>query len=210
MKKIILSVIVVLAFFYTTAAVMAQDKVNVEKMRIGFGVSLGKEIVSVNNTQSMTALDFPCYYLPLQIMPILRIEPFFGYYKHSRSNATEENLGATNFGAGLFVQKWYGDVDLYLGARVGWYKYSAKYETETTEETRTRTSLYFGPAFGGEYFFTNNLSIGGEIQMMIMNCGDLEVDTKPAPKPTNSQAKEEDITETISSTKTMFFIRWYL
>jgi hypothetical protein len=206
MKKAAFLLIFIMALTLTATMVNAQEKVGMDRMRIGFGAALGKEIFP-QEEMPLTLLDFPSFYIPIIVAPSFRIEPHFGIVKYSGSDTDwEESYTVMDFGVGLFFLRWYGMVDLYFGARIGMmrYSYSEEYTWDTTTETYdgSRSDLYLAPAFGGEYFFTPHLSLGGEIQFNYVMIGDWDEE--------NGSDSDEDVNESLIKTKTLFFIRWYL
>jgi hypothetical protein len=208
MKKLSWLFIVLLTIFFASNFAVAQEKVGMDRMRFGFGVALGKEILPAEG-YPICMLDFPSFYVPIIFTPNIRIEPSFGLVKYSASNTDwSDSYTLMDIGFGIFLLKWYGPVNLYFGGRVGMFKTSYKSEytdwegNEQTDEGK-QTNMYFGPAIGGEYFFTSNLSLGGEIQFIYVKMGTWDYGDE-------NGGEDDDYSESMMKTKTLFFIRWYL
>lgn len=209
MKKLSWLLIILLTVFFVSNFAVAQEKVGMDRMRFGFGVALGKEIFPEVG-YPVSLLDFPSFYIPIIFAPNIRIEPSFGLVKYSASDTDwSDSYTLMDIGCGIFLLKWYGPVNLYFGGRVGMFKTSYKNEytdwegNEQTDEVK-QTNMYFGPAIGGEYFFTSNLSLGGEIQFIYVKMGTMDYGDDA------NGSEDDDYSESMMKTKTLFFIRWYL
>lgn len=200
MKKALILLVVLL--FATT--LQAQDKMVNDKFQIGFGAAIGKEILLISSSYPIIAVDFPSFYIPIIVSSMIKIEPHFGLGSMSYKNGGEETMTYMDFGAGVFFLKWYGPVNLSFGARFGMFNTNFK-EANGVEEVSSRMDMYFGPALGGEYFFTKNFSLGGEIEFLYGMWGDMKVTVDGEEVDTGS-----DYDVTTMRTKTLFFIRWYL
>lgn len=91
-------------------------------------------------------------------------------------------------------------VDIYYGVRNGLictWDYD-RYDWNGTERyERSKTDYYFGPAMGGEYFFSKHFSLGGEVQLNYVFIGRWD-------------GGDGGGTEGGIRTKTFIFVRWYL
>jgi opacity protein-like surface antigen len=146
-----------------------------------------------------------------------RFYRFFGFWRYSYSYSNEDNEESKytlwDVGCGAFFTTWCGPVNLYFGGRVGIlrasysYKYTYIYDSSsiTSDGDGSRTDWVYGPAVGGEYFFTKNLSIGGEIQFNFQSVGEWKWE--------DEEEEEEDTgeySESIMYTRPLIFVRWYL
>jgi hypothetical protein len=185
---------------------MKKAVMNTEKMRFGFGAALGKEVVMMGESALFNSVDFPSFYFPIFLSSTLKVEPEFGFWKYSYKNAEEKSLSLMHFGVGVFLVKWCNRMNLQFGGRIGimrtssHYKYS--YMSETYDSEGSKTDIYFGPALGGECFVCTNLSLGGEIQFLYGKMGNW--------KYKDENDSESDYKEYLMTTKTLFFVRWYL
>ena len=197
MKKASFIMLLVVTFFYLSNFLHAQEERSQEKRsRIGFGVSLGKEIIEIG--EAYTMLDFPSFYLPISLSPNFRFEPEIGYYRYSGSDEDwEESYSILSIGCGIFFVTQKGKVDIYYGVRLGFmstsYSYSYTWDGVDSDDD-SKTDFYIGPAIGGEYFFTDHLTLGGEIQLNYIFIG---------------QWSDGEDSESVIRTKPLIFVRWY-
>ena len=61
---------------------------------------------------------------------------------------------------------------------------------------RSKTDFYIGPAIGGEYMFSDNFSLGGEIQVNYIKLGNFDEDS--------------DASTSLVSTRGKIILRWYV
>jgi hypothetical protein len=171
-------------------------------------VVIGKEVMNMNGfgepIPMINSVDFPTFYVPVLIMPSIRVEPEFGLLKYSTSlSGVDEKYTVMFFGAGIFLTQWYGQVELHLGGRVNWLL--GRYHHENGwEYTVTRIDFTWGPAIGGEYFFTKNLSLGGEVQFNFVKIGNSKTDPE-----VNAADNVEEAEQSPMRTKPLVFVRWY-
>ncbi len=192
MKKASFIMLLVMTSFFLSNFLHAQE----ERSRIGFGVSLGKEIiVGAGEVMQLTLFDFPSFYLPINLSSNFRFEPEIGYYRYSASDGDwNDSYNIFKIGCGIFYITRKGKVDIYCGARLGLISTSYSYESQWGDEEDSKTDFYVGPAIGGEYFFTKHLSLGGEIQFNYISMG---------------QWDDEEGSASVIRTKPLIFVRWY-
>ncbi|MDH5467088.1 MAG: hypothetical protein OEY25_06695 [Candidatus Aminicenantes bacterium] len=177
MKKIGPTLVLLTIFFILSSFLQAQD----EERNFGIGVSLSKEALWLE--------DFLIIYMPIDISSKFRLEPEIGFLLQSESAGIwEETSIALSVGLGIFAMKQKEKINIYYGARTGFIIDSYVIVTR-----RTRTDFYIGPALGGEYFFSNHFSLGGEIQLSYAFIGIFEGGAN------GSEMK----------TKPLVFVRWY-
>ena len=215
MKKTAWLFICIFVLFSLSNLVYAQSAAGMDQMRIGLGVAIGKEVMPIEESMILKMVDFPDIYVPIQVSPGFRLEPYFGYWRYSysseNSSTYEQKYSIMDLGVGVFITTWCGPVDIYYGGRIGMQKNSQYYKstytydstTETTESKANQTNWIYGPAVGGEYFFTNNLSLGGEVQFNYMKMGEW--------KESNGEDHESDYKQSTSVlyTKVMITVRWF-
>ena len=197
MKKIL---IITLVLLFVSGMLYAQAAK--EGTKIGLGISFGKEPVMA----MMSTLDFPTFYIPIQVNPTIRIEPELGYFKYSESNSVSETQTIMVYGAGIFYTKWYGKCDLYFGGRIQMYNSSEKYENADAPDMDyevKESDMVISPALGGECWCCDHVSFGGELQFNYIKFGEAKYD--PAPE----NQDEEKITESVMKFKGLLFIRWW-
>lgn len=219
MKKVLWVFICIFMLFSLSNLVNAQSAAGMERMRIGLGVAMGKEVLPIYEGTAIKMVDFPNFYIPIQVSPGIRIEPYFGYWRYSYSFSSgssyeeKEKVTLMDLGVGVFMTTWCGPVNLYYGGRIGMHKvsYYSKEEytydstTDTDEYTAKQTNMVYGPAVGGEYFFTNNLSIGGEVQFNYMKMGDWKYEDDEE----NNNDSDYSESESYLFTRPLIFVRWY-
>ncbi|MFH1941334.1 MAG: hypothetical protein ABIL68_04460 [bacterium] len=206
MKKICGTMFIVFILLCASSLLNAQAAMNTDKMRFGFGAALGKEVFMIGESASFNSVDFPSFYFPMYLSSTLKIEPYFGYWKYSSKNSDEYNQSFMHIGVGAFFVKWCNRVSLQFGGRVGMVhsSYFSKHTsgTESYEYKASKSDIFFGPALGAECFVCTNLSLGGEIQFMYGKMGNW--------KYKNGHDSESDEKQYMMTTKTLFFVRWYL
>ena len=118
-------------------------------------------------------------YVPLDITPKFRIEPSFLYWNDESTTTDSSGTVSTfdyraEFGLGFFgIQDLAQQTKLYYGARLGFV--SEKYEyISTVTSTRDRDGYKFSPAFGFEHFFSEKISLGGEVSWYYL---DLDIES---------------------------------
>jgi len=197
MKKASFIMLLVVTSLYLSNFLYAQEETQEERSRIGFGVSLGKEIIAIG--EAYTLLDFPSFYLPISLSSNFRFEPEIGYVRYSGSGEDwKESNSILSIGCGIFFMTRKGKVDIYYGARLGFMitSYSWRFTWNGMDsDDDSKTDFYIGPAIGGEYFFTKHLTLGGEIQFNYISMG---------------QWDDGEDSESVIRTKPLIFVRWYL
>ncbi len=220
MKRIMWIFLFIFVLFSVSNLVQAQTAAGMERMRIGLGVAIGKELLPMSESMIIKTVDFPNFYIPIQVAPSIRVEPYFGLWRYSYTYSSsnggsyeqKERWSLWDVGTGVFFTTWCGPVNLYFGGRIGIQKISS-YSKETTEyegeepieeESKgSQQNWVYGPAVGGEYFFTNNLSIGGEIQLILEKVGDWKYEDEEEPEYDYSES------ESYMYTRPLIFVRWY-
>jgi hypothetical protein len=128
--------------------------------------------------------------------PTFRIEPEIGYFNGSQeiSNGMtqEHKITSWRIGVGILPQKPYEKFTLYYGARVG-------YINENIEDESKANGYYIAPALGGEYFFSNHFSLGGEAQVVYISAT-----TEPEDDYENWESKLS-----VVNTRALAFVRFY-
>ncbi len=184
---------------------------HVERPMLGLGVAIGKEVSTLGDFSdpvvSVHQVDFPSIYLPIRVNPGLKIEPEFGLMRYTiDASSVDQTFSIMLIGAGAFFLMNVGPVDLSWGLRFAMIKESYDHDG-AADYTVTRNDMVYGPALGGEYFFTRNFSLGGEVQFNYVKLGEIETDGDDAPN--NGTAEDEKIKQSILRTKPLIFVRWY-
>ena len=177
MKKVGLMLSFIAIFLFLSFQLKAQDK----EKNVGIGVSLSKVAGWLS--------DYLTFYMPINTSSKFRLEPEIGF------NLASDSLGIWNrtnltvsVGCGFFALKHKEKANIYYGARFGCLLISYR-----TNGRSSRTDFFFGPALGGEYLFSKNFSLGGEVQLIYNMIGVGE----------GGESASE------LKTKPLFFVRWY-
>ena len=136
-------------------------------VRVGFGMAF--QDVYTGDYMTFEASQL---YLPIDFRNF-RIEPTI-----SRRLTREETPimethteRETKLGVGLFLKKNYDKTTIYYGIRmgIGEYKFTYAYSSSSSRYNNFNTIRYWGPAMGGEYYFSPHFSIGGETLLEMEN-----------------------------------------
>jgi hypothetical protein len=130
--------------------------------------------------------------IPLDIAGVFRIEPDIGFFHYATNNEDGDDHKSTGVrpNLGLFgMIELSKDAMLTLGLRLGPQFVSSKSVTvisnppdpdETITVSRSRIDFLLSPAVGGEYYFSENFSLGAETQLNFVFVGDEDVERDPA------------------------------
>jgi len=179
----------------------AQD----DPVRIGFGIGIGKGISFIGSDLSVLALpiDFADFSVIIR-GESFRFEPTFGYFSTSSSSSssgytTESKSSNLRLGTVLAYANAMGSTNFYYGIDFGVILSSESREyndpfVESRDESKT--DFFIGPAVGGEYMFSDNFSLGGEIQINYISIGSFDGDSDESISAVSSRGK--------------IILRWYV
>ena len=188
-------------------SVKAQD----DPVRIGFGVGFGRELTSVYvyDFEELSVITLPVEFADLSVTIRSKnflFEPTFGYYSTSRSYTSsaerkqETNSSNLRLGTVLAYVNTNESLNYYYGIDLGVILASESIESNYLGSTQTsdksKTDFFIGPAIGGEYMFSNNFSLGGEIQVNYISFGNFNDDS--------------DISTSAISSRGKIILRWYV
>lgn len=151
MKKVILALLV--SFFLVSTA---------NAMDVGLGVSF-----SSNPAYSYYSSGAKIY-MPMDISPSFRLEPYFMYLDDEidstgGSGPSTDSISLIEFGAGAFAtRKLNPSTLLYFGAKLSYLNVEQEDITPTSTRTSDGDGFQIAPTLGFEYFFNENVSLGGE------------------------------------------------
>ncbi|MDD5223022.1 MAG: hypothetical protein PHE84_03455 [bacterium] len=195
MRKISeLCLLAVVMVLLTGGDLFAQGK----PLRFGMGVGLGKEvnIMSPNQAPSpYVSADFPSLYFPVDFSSF-RLEPEIGLFSYFVGTAGDRST-VLPLGLGVFWRHEREKIDFHLGIRFGISFWWLRDTSDGDIEVGTKHDLTVGPAAGAEYFFTENLSGGGEAQLLYSHVGHLY---------TFGYDQSE---ANLVKTKTLLLLKWY-
>lgn len=161
---------------------------------IGAGLSLLSPVIVGGATLFAGPFGGGSLVIPLDIAGVIRIEPEVAFFHYNQSDDTNSDSATTvKAGAGIFYMFGIGkDAQGTVGARLGPQFVSSVEEREqpdpnggTLQVQTTRSAVNFavGPAFGGEYFFSEYFSLGAEAQINFIYLGEESIDIDPGPDP---------------------------
>ncbi|MFC2094796.1 outer membrane beta-barrel protein [Bacteroidota bacterium] len=200
----------------------AQD----DRTRLGFGVGVGISTVPMGDGDDMdlSSLSAPVSFHNFTFIirgKSFRIEPNFGFFSYSQETDAEdenedtykEEISSSNFrvGAVLAYATAIGSTNLYYGLNIGIIsssasidqKWTGTYTPDNTSEKGSKTDFAIGGAIGGEYMFSDNFSLGGEIQINYITVGQFDWELP-------EHITKNDITTSIISTNAIVMLRWYV
>jgi len=194
--------LVLLVVMLAGGLVYAQEKAttaSVDGMRVGMGVSFGKETFpEISMFSPMSLLDFPTFYVPIQLNSMFRVEPEFGLYRvKMTSGSSSQTISIMCIGAGILYTKWYGNCDIYAGGRLQYFMWKQSYSNGTSSDS-DKKDLVISPVIGAEAYACKHVSFGGEVQFNIGTLGNWEG---------GNSTDDEDVS--FLKTKGLFFIRWW-
>jgi len=113
--------------------------------------------------------------VPMNVTPMLRVEPFLGYWQDRSTDTTGPDDVVTwdsqlTLGAGVFVLKDLGsNVELSFGGRLSINREADGFDNGTTSDSNSDVGFAIAAVGGLEYYFSPKFSLGVE--------GELYVDT---------------------------------
>ncbi len=192
-KKMIIVVLLLVCFLGTGFAQ--------ESKKVGIGVALFDLMQLFETVMSDGIGANATIVVPVFMSANFRLEPEIGYFTATQeeTNGDTETSTATSWriGVGIFPQKTYDDFILYYGGRVGYLSQSEKYEEGTYNYEENTSGFFIAPAIGGEHFFSDHFSIGGEAQLVYAT---LDGD--------NNQ-NDDKISLNLFNTRVLAFFRFY-
>ena len=207
--KLIKSFLCCVMLLLSVISIKAQD----DPVRIGFGVGFGREltsVISVYGNEDLSVITLPVDFVDLSVTIRSKnflFEPNFGYYSTSWSytssssdNSQEYKTSNLRLGTVLAYVNTNESLNYYYGIDLGVILASESSESnyngnsETTD--KSKTDFFIGPAIGGEYMFSNNFSLGGEIQVNYISFGNFNDDS--------------DVSTSAISSRGKIILRWYV
>ena len=171
----------------------AQD----DPMRLGFGVGFGQGY-NFFGGEELSVITLPIDFADFSVVirtKNFRFEPTFGYfsssYKNTSSGITYESSSSNlRLGTVLAYATAIASMNLYYGIDIGVILSSQKSESSGSSSTdRSKTDIFVGPAIGGEYMFSENFSLGGEIQINYISIGNFDDDSDASSSAVSSRGK---------------------
>jgi len=145
-------------------------------------------------------------YVPINLGPAFRLEPLLGFGTTSydwEGDADDEETNVV-IGLGVYPTIRKGDAVIYIGGRIG-LALASEEEKDNNGDVYVEYgdfSFGIGPVLGGEYYFNQYISLGGEMSIMFSST------TSKTDFKSEFQDDEEDSMTRIG-TNSMVFIRFY-
>jgi Outer membrane protein beta-barrel domain len=194
------------------AAVFAQSAT---RPRVGLGVSVSDvgELVVVGGTGSTSpSVITPTILVPINVTSRFRVEPQVGFYWNSAVNTTSvgtqtqtetRTSSVLHVGSGVFGLTSTERFTVYYGGRVAYLRVTQSDVTGSSPNAYTYPTApgYFvAPVVGGEYFLSDHLSLGGEVQVRY---------TSSTFDANANNRVQSNITSKTASTHGAFVLRFY-
>ncbi len=144
------------------------------------GLGVGIQASELGTVAGVFGIDgglvAPQLYVPINILPNIRVEPQFGFLTW-HDDATGEERSFKSIGTGVFwVLPFGGNADLYVGPRLAFSFFRQREPTGGgTFRKRSATDVFFAAALGGEVAVHPRLSVGAEGQLGYTSLGDVDV-----------------------------------
>ncbi|TNE72953.1 hypothetical protein EP331_05810 [bacterium] len=192
MKKKLTISFLLMSLFMLTHSAFAQ-------FGIGVGVASSGSIITNSTTLDSEVNLAPASAYFIYKLNQLRLEGEFGLFSinstDSEDDSYEVTLAGYTIGIGAFYTKKNVNTDFYAGARLGKIFQSETYKDDYYDDEDKRNDTFIAPTIGFEYIFDSNFAMGGEIQLNYLLIGNY-----------NSEDTSEN---TITRTRSIFFIRYY-
>lgn len=177
----------------------AQD----DRVRIGFGVGFGQGMGFIIG-EDFSSLSLPIDFADFSVIirgKNYRFEPTLGYFNFSSTSSSGSESSFSNFRLGtvLAYANSKGSMNFYYGIDIGVILSSESFKSSSPGSTSTdnsKTDFFIGPAIGGEYMFSYNFSLGGEIQINYISVGNFDDDSDASTSGVSSRGK--------------IILRWYV
>lgn len=170
--------------------------------KVGIGVGLPTSELGALFTGGDASLPAQIY-VPINLLPNLRLEPQFGILSVDRDDTFE--LSIFSIGAGVFYMMPLGQqAQLYVGPRLVLSKFNRKDWHDPGDVTEQEgTDMYLAAALGGELQPHPRISVGAEAQLGYYSIGDRDVTRTGLPTVTEPGGSS-------IQTQGVIFVRVYL
>jgi hypothetical protein len=198
-----------------------------DDFRFGVGAAINPVTLYTASAGSDGVLTVPvqtaALFAPLQFGNHFRLEPQFGLVSTTVEKNTRDSDGNARgtltysqsgimLGTGIFYTFTPDASTLgYIGARLGVILSGNSTEFNAVDGDKAhakynQTTMFYGPAFGGEYALSKFMSLGVELGLNFMSFGEVSYDAQPyIPDPNAPEVSQSAI-----STNALVFVRFYL
>jgi hypothetical protein len=143
--------------FLLLVAILSIIPVSAQARNFGFGLSANSDDASI--------------YFPIELQEKFKVEPYFRWFKSTdKSNDFEGELKQYEFGFGIFynfnIKESYA---VYSGSRFAYINRETNsdfiaFDGQLLNQSNELDGFKISPTLGFEYFFTNNISLAGEVE----------------------------------------------
>jgi hypothetical protein len=166
----------VAAALATAPAAQAQQR---DGVKVGLGLGMNVNQLAQPTTLNWSGTVPVNLYVPIQISPAFRVEPWLGFWTFSQNNfvgrPNDMSMHAWDLGVGGL---WYfqpaNPFGIYLGGRLGLTFSGGEIDPGVTA---SETDFRIQAVSGGEYFIAPRFSVGAELQLGVTFYGDPSVAT---------------------------------
>jgi len=139
--------------------------------RVGIGVTIEKSLGIRFDRYATSVVGISRVYIPMTFGAKFKVEPEFAYWHYSRSMGNEKySYSNFHYGFGIFYLYRVGNTIFYIGPRFA-VDHIILPHYNSDEDKKSKNDYNYGITIGGEYFFSNNFSLGAEIQMLYIFLG---------------------------------------
>jgi len=194
------------------ASARAQD----DRVRLGLGVGFGQGLNINLGEEDLSGVTLPIDFANFTFIinsKMIRFEPNFGFFNYSQTidvnnpyenYKREQTISNFRIGAVIAYANAVTSVNLYYGLNIGVIISSTSADISGQESNdESKTDFFIGPAIGGEYMFSDNFSLGGEIQVNYISVGQFDQEGV-------DPDYTVDVSESVVSTRGMIILRWYV
>jgi hypothetical protein len=212
-------VAVAFAWSLVETPAFAQSTGGVAPARVGLGVSISDvgELPPAGSDETLAVGIFPTILIPINVTPWFRLEPEVGGYANSStvtdafgstSSTLTRRFSLLHLGTGAFGVRTKERFKFYYGGRIAYLRFKQSSKTDSLPESFTYPSIpgwLVAPAIGAEYFFSDHLSLGGEVQVKFVSWS-----ADSVPRTSGSIATSTSISGKSTSTHGVLVLRFYL
>lgn len=213
MKRVSLIIKCIVVLLSASPFSYSQDSTK-SLVKWGIGISSSTLFLSTypSPESNNTALSFP-----ICIYSHFKVEPYFGFSRSREKSKTEppvtttiitgREYQVTTLGIGIFYGKPIKRTKLHFGGKIGYiisrWENKYRYSTSLSETEDKGKGYLFSPIIGGEYFFSDHFSLGGEANFQWSS---LDIDRKE-----RSDSSEQKYSLTLKEFRTIgiIYIRIY-
>lgn len=191
------SIVAVLTVLFTASTAQAQ-------LGVTPGIGAGIQPAVFVEEDLLSIFGGLNIYFPLQFNENFRVEPSIAHLSTSTEDGDQTASTSTwNIGTGIFYTSALTDQTIwYVGPRIGLNFADQSQDDGVNEQSVSRTNVRLGASAGGEYFFSQRFSLGGEVQLNHVFVGEQDFDPDPP-------AGVADEGGGLTTTRALFFVRWY-